>query len=123
MSRLSRAYRTAAQTSQHHHADAGAVAIERLGTETSTTHDATVYSERVAWRNSGSGRNGDRVRVFTRRVILAPDIDAVPVGSFVTTAGAEYVVESQTNATASGQQILGLIRSAVDQTSRPDAWQ
>lgn len=124
MSRLRSALRTAAQTAAHHSADPGALEILRLGENQTAILDATIHPERSSWRRDPNSHSGDRHRVYQRTATLAPGVDPVPIGSYATTTadGRNYSVESVQN-TASGRQLLTLVRAAMEAGARPNAWE
>lgn len=121
MPRLSAAYRTAARTAQHHHATAAGIILTFADASTAT-HDATIYSERATWRPDPASQSGDRQRVYRRKAILPPGIDPIPIGTAAELDGNQYTIEAVAKGHGSGQQILDLIRVAVEQTSRPGGW-
>ncbi|MDM4015846.1 hypothetical protein [Roseiconus lacunae] len=122
MPRLGSQYRKAASAASYYHATQSGITITPLGTSDSITCDATIYREKIFSRPDPSSRSGDRQRIATRIVLLPPGSDPIPVLSPVTVDGENYTVEQSRRSSVSGKQVLHLIRTTVDQTSRPDRW-
>lgn len=110
---LTSAFRSVAVACNRVHGSADAITLARVGQQPCST-SATVYRERSEWRR---GKN-DREQVFTRRVVLLPDADPVPIGSIFVADGLQYTVESVSKSHAGSQTLRGT-RTAAANVSRP----
>ncbi|MEO9594828.1 hypothetical protein [Rhodopirellula bahusiensis] len=98
------------------HGDSNAIVLTRVGGSATPT-DGMVYREHSTWRRKASG---DREQVWTRKVVLPPDVADVPVGSVFTVDSTVYTVESSSRSKANQSQTIIGNRNSPTSVSRPN---
>lgn len=116
MGHLTDVLKASASTLQAVHGESNAIVLTRVG-GTATPTDGTVYREHSTWRRKGGG---DREQVWTRRVVLPPEVADVPVGSVFTVDSTVYNVESSSRSKANQSQTITGIRNSPTSVSRPN---